>query len=347
MTAPLHEIVLPRYGDPDVFEDRSLPERPLADAEVRVRVRASGINFADIMQRLGLYASASKPPYVPGFEVAGEVVETGRAVSGAKVGDRVAAMMTEGGYSQAVVVPADRVLGLPEAVSFEAAAALPVNYLTAWFCMFDMGALREGQTLLVHHGAGGVGVAAIQLARRIGARVVATTGTAAKLDFLRELGADEAFCIADPDWARQIESKLGARPVDVVLDPVGGRVMKQGLGLLAPLGRLIAFGLSQAVSGPRRNLLAAAMAYLRSPRVNPLQLTTDNTGVFGFHLAHLHGKEAQVVAALRKVIDLTGAGELSPRVDSTHPLTAAGVGAAHRRIHARANRGKILLVDPA
>jgi NADPH:quinone reductase-like Zn-dependent oxidoreductase len=342
----MHEVVLPRYGPPEVFEERAVAERPLAPHEARVRVRASGVNFADIMQRLGLYASAAKPPYVPGFEVAGEVVEVGREVQHLQVGNRVVTMMTSGGYSQQVVAPAERILQLPAGIDFDTAAALPVNYLTAWFCMFDMGALRAGQTILIHHGAGGVGVGAIQLARRTGARVLATTGTAAKIEFLRELGADGAFCIADPDWAHQVEALVGHRGVDVVLDPVGGRVMKQGLRLIAPLGRLIAFGLSQAVAGPGRNPIAAAIAYLRSPRVNPLQLTTDNIGVFGFHLAHLHGKEERVLEALTQIVELTAAGELAPRVDSTHPLTAAGVASAHRRIHERANRGKVLLVDP-
>jgi NADPH:quinone reductase-like Zn-dependent oxidoreductase len=343
----MHEVVLPRYGPPEVFADRDVVERSLEPHEARIRVRASGVNFADIMQRLGLYASSPKPPYVPGFEVAGEVLDVGDDVRHVRPGDRVAAMMPSGGYSQQVVAPADRILPLPQAIDYETAAALPVNYLTAWFCMFDMGALQAGQTILIHHGAGGVGVGAIQLARRTGARVLATTGTAAKIEFLRELGADGAFCIADADWARQVEAEVGPRGVDVILDPVGGKVMKEGLSLLAPLGRLIAFGLSQAVAGPRRNLLAAVRAYLRSPRVNPLQLTTDNIGVFGFHLAHLHGKEERVLEALTQLVDLTAAGELAPRVDSTHPLTAAGVAAAHRRIHERANRGKVLLVDPA
>lgn len=341
----MHEIVLPRYGKPEVFEDREIAERPLEPGTLRVRVRASGVNFADLMQRLGLYASAPKPPYVPGFEVAGEVVEVGPEVDGYRVGDVVAAMMTSGGYSQQVVVPAGRAALLPGGVSFEVAAGLPVNYLTAWFCMYDMGALQPGQTILVHHGAGGVGVAAIQLARRTGARVLATTGTPAKVEFLRQLGADGAFCIAEADWDRQVEAQVGRRGVDVLLDPVGGRVMKQGFGLLAPLGRLIAFGLSKAVAGPRRNPLAAAIAYLRSPRVNPLQLTTDNIGVFGFHLAHLHGKEERVAEALRRIIELTAAGELAPQVDSTYPLNAVGVASAHRRLHERANRGKVLLVD--
>jgi len=341
----VREILLPRHGPPEVFVDREIEQRALAAGEVRVDVRASGINFADLMQRLGLYSSAPRPPYVPGFEVAGLVSEVGAGVEALRPGDRVVAMMKHGGYSQQVVVPQIQAVPLPGALSMQQAAAIPVNYLTAWFCLYDMGALAPGGTVLIHHGAGGVGVAAIQLSRRTGARVIATTGTAAKLGFLRELGADEAVCIADADWKQQVEARVGKRAVDVVLDPVGGRVMKQGLDLLAPLGRLVAFGLSQAVAGPGRNLLHAAIAYLRSPRVNPLQLTTLNTGVFGFHLAHLNGKEARVAAVLREVVGLAGAGELAPHVDSTYPLTAAGVAAAHRHIHARANRGKVLLSE--
>lgn len=341
----MFEVIIPKYGPPEVFQERQIGERQVGPGQVRVRVRASGVNFADIMQRLGLYASSPKPPYAPGFEIAGEVVEVGDGVQHVVRGDAVGAAMPRGGYAQEVLVPADRVLKLPAGMSMQTAAAIPVNYLTAWFCLYDMGALRQGSTVLIHHGAGGVGVAAIQLSRWTGARVLATTGTAAKLDFLRGLGVDGAFCIGEPDWKEQVERAVGKRAVDVVLDPVGGKVMKQGMGLLAPLGRLVAFGLSQAVAGPGRNLLKAAIAYFSSPRINPLQLTTFNTGVFGFHLAHLHGKEQQVADALRQIIDMTAAGTLAPQIDSTFPLSAAGATAAHHRIHSRGNRGKVLLVD--
>lgn len=338
------EIVLPRYGRPEVFTDHDAGPRAAGSGEVLVRTRAAGVNFADIMQRLGFYASAPKPPYVPGFEVAGEVEQIGDGVAGIEPGARVVALVTRGGYADQVVTPAEQVFVLPDAISFEQAAALPVNWLTAWFCLFTMGNLRSDEVVLVHGGAGGVGSAAIQLARGHGATVVSTAGSPRKLAFLRDEGVDLAVDYRSDGWDEQIRQTFGERGVDLILDPVGGKTMQRGYALLAPLGRLVCYGLSSAVAGPGKSWLQALRAWWATPRFSPLEMTTDNTAVWGFHLAHLQGKEHRVQEAMQGVLERVAAGTVRPVIDSRFPLTAEGVCRAHHHMHERANIGKILLL---
>ncbi len=337
-------IQLPRYGPPDVFKEIDSPTPSAAAGEIVVRTVASGINFADLMQRLGLYGNAPKPPYVPGFEVAGDVIAVGEGVGHLRIGDRVVLMTQAGGYAEELAVAVDRVLPIPASIDYVEAAALPVNYLTAWMCLFTMGNLRPDETVLIHGGAGGVGTAAVQLARRHGATVIATAGSRPKIDYLQQAGVGLAVNYRDDDWDRQIRDRFGKRSVDLVLDPVGGEPMQRSYALLAPLGRLVAYGLSQAVAGSRRNLWHAWRALRRTPRFNPIDMTQRNTGVFGFHLGLLRGKEARVMEALQQILELVSSGEITPVIAETFPLTARGVADAHQYLHARKNIGKVLLV---
>ena len=285
-TAPpvMRAVRLPRYGPPEVFEELEAPMPEPGPAEVVVSTRAAGVNFADVLQRLGLYANAPRPPYVPGFEVAGEVAAVGEGVTDLAPGARVVAMVSGGGYAEAVRAPREQVWPLPEGVDFETAAAIPVNFLTAWICLFTMGHLRADETVLVHGGAGGVGTAAVQLARRRGARVLATAGSEAKLRWLLQHGVELALDYRQPDWDARVRERYGARPLDLVLDPVGGDTQRRSVRLLAPLGRLVSYGLAGAVAGPRRNLWRAWRAWRRTPRYHPVQMIGRNIGVFGFHL---------------------------------------------------------------
>lgn len=340
-----NEVVLPRYGPPEVFADHDAGPRVPGRGEVVVDTRAAGVNFADIMQRLGFYASAPKPPYVPGFEVAGTVSQVGEGVAAVAPGDRVVALVRQGGYADQVLAPESQVFPLPGEISFEDAAALPVNWLTAWFALFTMGNLRDDEVVLVHGGAGGVGTAAVQLAGEHGATVVATAGSVRKLEFLRGQGVSLALDYRDERWHEQIREALGDHKVDLILDPVGGKTMKRGYELLAPLGRLVCYGLSSAVTGPRKNWLSAARAWFATPRFNPLEMTTDNTGVWGFHLAHLQGKEHRVREAMLGILERVSDGRVAPVVDSRFPLSADGVRRAHHHIHERGNIGKVLLTS--
>src|SRR6476620_7668548 len=267
----MRQVVIPRFGAPDVFEMRSGPDPSPREGEIRIRVRAAGVNFADILARLGLYPDAPKPPMVVGYEVAGRIDAIGRAVVGLAEGDRVVALTRFGGYADTVVVPAVQAFPFPDELSDAEAAAIPVNYITAALALYRMAALAPGETLLVHNAGGGVGIAATQLARLRRATVIGTA-SAFKHDALRSFGVDHAIDYRHSNVADDVRRITRGRGVDVILDPIGGRSFTASYRMLAPLGRLIVFGLSAAAPSERRNAWRAFHAWLSTPRFNPMSL---------------------------------------------------------------------------
>src|SRR5215208_3689440 len=273
----MRQVVIPRFGAPDVFETRELPDPTPGDGEIRIRVRAVGINFADILARLGLYPDAPTPPMVVGYEVAGKVDAVGRTVVGFTPGERVLALTRFGGYADTVVVPASHAFHFPDELSDAEAAAVPVNYLTASLALYRMAALSPGETVLVHNAGGGVGIAATQLARLRRATVIGTA-SAFKHDALRSFGVDYAIDYRHANVVEEVSRITRGRGVDVILDPIGGRSFMASYRMLAPLGRLIVFGLSAAAPSERRNIWHAFHAWMTTPRFNPMSLINRNHG---------------------------------------------------------------------
>jgi len=336
-------VLIDRLGPPEALVERDVPLADLGADGLHIEVHASGVNFADLLQRTGLYGSSPPRPYSPGFEVAGEVVRVGSAVRDWRAGDRAVALLRQGGYARDVIVPARQAFRYPDALTPVQAAAVPVVFLTAWVCLFEAARAREGETALVLGAGGGVGTAAVQLASRHGLRVVGTAGSPAKRDFvLRELGAEACFD-SRGDWEAEVR-RLRPQGVHVALDPVGGRATAACRRLLSPLGRLVVYGLSEAMPGARRRWLTAGLAYLRTPRFHPLSLVERNLGVFGVQLLHLWDQEALLRPALAEIYGAIAAGELRPIIDRTFPLTRDGAAAAHRHLHERRNLGKVVLV---
>ncbi len=336
----MRQAVITRYGSPDVLEIRELPDPIPQAGEVRIRVRASGVNFADILARLGLYADAPKPPMVVGYEVAGHVDGLGSSVTGFSSGDRVVALTRFGGYADTVVVPAARAFRVPDNLSDAEAAAVPVNYLTAALALYRLAALAPGETVLVHNAGGGVGIAATQLARLRRATVIGTASSM-KHAALRSFGVDHAIDYRVASVAREVRELTRGRGVDVILDPIGGRSFAASYGLLAPLGRMVVFGLSAAAPSERRSLWGAARAWLTTPSFNPLSLIDRNRGVFGLNLGHLWDEGRQLAAVMQMLISELQAERLKPVVARTFPLDRAAD--AHRFIQARQNIGKVVL----
>src|SRR5580658_11192218 len=235
-----------RHGPPDVLQLRATPDPEPGPGEIRIAARAAGINFADIMQRMGLYPTSFKIPYAPGFEAAGIVDRLGPGVTNWRVGDRVAALLPCGGYASMVVTAAERAVPLPSAMTFEEAAAMPVVYVTAYHMMVRQGHLRRGERILIHTAAGGVGLAAIQLARWIGAEILGTASPS-KPGYLREQGVHHPTDYRTGDWAAEVRRITNGEGVDMILDPLGGSATKINYELLAPQGRLCVFGFSRAV----------------------------------------------------------------------------------------------------
>jgi NADPH:quinone reductase-like Zn-dependent oxidoreductase len=315
------------------------PDPTLGPGEVRIDVAAAGINFADVMARLGFYPDAPKTPCVVGYEVAGTILELGEGASSPDrplgIGQRVVAGTDFGGYASQVVVPADGVLPLPDGLSFEQGAAIPVNYGTAWMGLLGFGSLRAGERVLIQAAAGGVGIAATQVAKRQDAEVYGTASPG-KHARISELGVDHPLDYTKPGWER------GLPQFDVIMDAIGGASFRRSYELLGGGGRLIAFGASAVVSGERRNPISAVKTALRMPRFNLIKQMSASKSVIGLNMYTLSQdarRRAQVSDALR---ELAGDGTIQPVVAGTFSFEEAG--AAQNMITERRNVGKVVLV---
>lgn len=334
----MKQLVIPRYGPPEVLSVCEVADPPVTPGHVRIRVRAAGINFSDLLARQGLYPDAPKPPCVIGYEVAGTVDVVGSGASAPPVGSRVLAVTKFGGQSELVVVPARFVFPLPESWSFEQGAAFPVAYLTAHHVLVRVGAARAGETVLLHGAAGGVGLAVAELSRILELKVLGLASRA-KHDVLRTYRV-EPLDSRDPGWPAAVR-RLAPRGVDIVLDPNGGDSWREGYALLAPAGRLVCYGAAELSTGLRRNLMQVVWRVLRWPRFGPLKLMNDNRSVAGANLGHLFDAEHLVWPQLDALLGHARDGLLRPRVDRAFALDEAA--AAHRYIHERRNVGKVVL----
>lgn len=319
---------------------REAPDPEPADGQVRIRVKAAGINFADLMARVGLYPDAPKIPCVVGYEVSGVVDRVGAGVTGLKEGDRVFGMPRFGGYTDCLVVPAAQVFQMPEAMTFEEAAALPVVYLTAYNMMLFTGTVRPGSTVLIHSAAGGVGLAAIEIAKTRGCTILGTASPG-KHDFLRKQGVAHPID-SSGDYGPAVRQIVGDRGVDLILDPVGGKSWTTGYDLLGPCGRLVAFGLSAANSGKKRSLLHALGQVMQVKKISPMKLMDDNKTVAGTNMGHLFSRVDLLRPQFEALLEMYDAGKIHPHVDRTFRFDEAP--AAHHFIHDRKAVGKVLLV---
>jgi len=338
----MRAVWITRHGGPEVLEVRETPDPIPGPGQVRVRVKAAGLNFAELMARMGLYPDAPRPPAVVGYEVAGIVDAVGTGVSAPAPGDRVLALVRFGGHAEAVVLPAVNALPMPPEMTFEQGAALPVNYATAYHALFRVGHLSRGQSVLVHMAAGGVGIAALQLARTVPGVTLFGTASAAKHAAIREEGCDHPIDYRSKDYAAEVRRLTGGRGVDLVLDALGGEDWKKGYALLRPAGQLITYGFANMAPGPRRSLIHVAREFLSVPRFSPLKLMEDNRGLAGVNMGHLWGEPEMVLGELHALLDLFREGRIRPRVDATFPFERAAQ--AHERLHGRGNVGKVLLV---
>jgi NADPH:quinone reductase-like Zn-dependent oxidoreductase len=333
----MRSVWIPKAGPPEILEVRDGPDPTPRPGEVLIRVRAAGVNFADVSARLGFYPDAPPFPCVVGYEVAG-VVEQAPADSGLTAGQRVMAGTRFGGYASRVVASEDDIVPLPDRLSFEQGAAIPVNYLTAVLMLRRFGNMQAGERVLVHAAAGGVGMAAIQLCRLAGAEVIGTA-SASKHAVLRDAGVAHAIDYRTQDFETEVMRLTGGRGVDIVLDATGA--FRKSYRCLAPLGRLVCFGFSAAATGMTPNRLAALPKLLGMGLFHPIQLMNANKAVMGVNLGHLWDHIDLLRREMLGLLADTEAGRIAPVVGKTFPLAdAAG---AHRYIQERRNVGKVLL----
>ena len=339
----MRQIWITKAGPPEVLEVKEAPDPAPKAGEVRIRVEATGVNFADIMGRLGIYPDLPPMPVVPGYEVSGRIDAVGAGVEGNWAGRDVLAVTRFGGYADTVCVPTNQVFTRPTNMSALEAAAIPVNYFTAWQLLVVMGSLKAGETVLIHSAGGGVGIAATQIAKHIGARVIGTA-SAAKHAELRAMGVDDLIDYRTEDFEARTREITNGRGVELILDAVGGESWKKGYRVLAPTGRLGMFGLSAAATGKNRNMLSMLSAVAKMPwfQFNPLSLMNANKGVFGVNLGHLWGEIDRQRGWADQIMELWAKGAIKPKIARTFRFNEAPQ--AHHFIQDRSNIGKVVLV---
>jgi NADPH:quinone reductase-like Zn-dependent oxidoreductase len=326
---------------PDSLQVRETEDPEPQAGQVRIRVSAAGLCFAEVMAAQGLYPGAPKPPAVLGYEVAGVIDKAGPGADERRVGSRVVALTTYGGHSDMVCVPERQAFAIPHGKDFTEAAAIPVNYLTAYHILFRAASVRPGERVLVHMAAGGLGTAALQLCRTIDGVQTFGTASAAKHEAIRKDGCAYPIDYHATDYAREVRRLTDGEGVDVVLDPLGGADWRKGLKLLRPGGRLIAYGFANMTSGERRNPARVLRQVASIPLLTPLQLMNANKAVAGVHIGRLVEQVDLLTEELTEVLALWAAGTITPRIDATFPFARAAD--AHRRILSHGNTGKIIL----
>ena len=330
----MRSVVITQHGPPQVLKVEERPDPVAGPGEVLVEVKAAGINFADLMARIGLYPDAPKPPCVVGYEVAGTVKALGDGVDGFVVGDRVMAGTRFGGYSELVTAKAADVARLPESISFEQGAAVPVNYATAYIGLVRFGALEPGERVLIHAAAGGVGIAATQIAKARGAEVFGTASPG-KHDAIRGFGVDHPLDYTQSGWEKSVPK------VDLVMDAIGGKSFRRSYDLLRAGGRLVAFGASSVVSGEKRNLVTAARAALSMPRFNMIKQMSASKSVIGLNMLTLWDERGSLEPYIAELEAMLADGTAKPIVAESFSFDRAPD--AHRFLTERRNVGKVIL----
>jgi NADPH:quinone reductase-like Zn-dependent oxidoreductase len=337
-------VWIPKHGEPDVLEVREDEDPIPGPGEVRIRVRASGINFAEILARQGLYPDAPPPPMVLGYEVSGvidAVGAVGEGVADRSEGQRVLAMTRFGGYADTVCVDVSQTYLMPEQMTFEEGAALPVTYLTAYHMLFNVFRVRAGDHVLIHQAAGGVGTAASQLCRSIGGVTTYGTASRSKHDYVRENGCHHPIDYHSVDYVKEVRRLSNGRGVDVVLDALGGNDWRKGFSLLHPGGLLITFGWANMAKYGKRRMTHVLGQFTRLPWWTPMKLMQENKGVAGVNMGNLWDEREMIFETFSALLKLYEQGHIRPRVDRSFPLEQAAE--AHRYIEAGQNVGKVLL----
>lgn len=331
-----------KYGGPDVLEIRDTPiPRPSPD-QILVKVRAVGLNFADVMGRFGVYPGTPQPPFILGLEFSGDVVETGANVTTFKGGERVMGYSRHGSHAEYVCVNEARATQLPASMSYEEGASFLVVYLTAYHGIVRLANIRRGEKLLVHAAAGGAGLATLQLGNYLGAEIFGTAGTEAKTELALNSGAHHAINYNTTDFAAAVRRITNNYGVDVVMDAVGGRVYAKSWNLLAGMGRYILYGLAAVAGKGALNKLKAATVMSVMKPIFPVQLMSANKSIFGFNLGTLKGKEAYFREATLDLLALYDRGVLRPLIGKIFPFN--NIVEAHRALQTRQTVGKVVVL---
>ena len=336
----MKSVILTKYGAPEVLKVKEFEDIEPSNNQVRIKVHYAGINFAEIMARMKLYPGGPKPGAVLGGEVSGTIDKIGNDVQGLSVGEKVMGLSLNGSYSSQVCIDADAIIPLPDNFNLDEAAAFPVTYITAYMMMFDLGNLQENDTFLIHGAGGGVGTAAIQLAKTKNIKIIGTSSSW-KHDRLIKMGVDKCIDYNTDDTEKEIMNFTNGKGVDLIIDPVGTKNWKLSYRVLAKMGKLIIYGDQNLVKGDKLKPIVAMKEMYSMPKYKPMDLMTNNKAVMGYHLGRFKGHEWKVQRSIVNLIKLVNDNDLHPVIDSKFSFEDASK--AHRHIQSRKNFGKVLL----
>lgn len=323
----MRAIVVDRWMEPQDLAVRDIPEPPLLPDSIKIDVKAAGCNFFDTLMVRGQYQVKPPFPFVPGGELSGTVVEVGPGASEFAIGDRVLAPVPTGAYAERAVVPAASAWRLPPAMSFEEGAVLPIVYPTSYAALVFRANMRSGETLLVHAAAGGVGLAAVQIGKALGARVIATAGGADKLEVVRQAGADVLIDYQTEDFVERVHQLTDGRGADVIYDSVGGDIFDRSLKCIAWNGRLLVIGFAGG----------------RIPEVKANRILLKNIAVVGLHWgAYARHEPARVPETFAALFQMYAEGQIKPVIFGCYPL--ARTGEALVALGARQTYGKVVVI---
>jgi NADPH2:quinone reductase len=324
--AQMKTIFVEEFGEPEVLRYTDAERPSPGEREALIEVRSAGVNYADTMRRRNQYVVSQDLPFVPGSEVAGTVAEVGEGVENVSVGDRAVTLLGTGGYAEYAVAPARNLIPIPEGLDFDQAAAIPLQGLTAYHCIKTSGSLKEGESVLVHAAAGGVGTLAVQMAKLLGAgKVIATASSEEKLDLARSLGADVLIDYTKEDWPEKVREATEGKGADVILEMVGSDFPQKNLMCLNVFGRMVVFG---AASRERGTIV-------------PASLMNECHAIVGFYLPQTMRRPDLFIPSLREVLGWISSGDLQLTIGATYPLENAAE--AHADLEGRKTTGKLLL----
>ena len=324
--AQMKTIFVEEFGEPEVLQYTDAERPSPVEREALIEVRSAGVNYADTMRRRNQYVVSQDLPFVPGSEVAGTVAEVGEGVENVSVGDRAVTLLGTGGYAEYAVAPARNLIPIPEGLDFDQAAAIPLQGLTAYHCIKTSGSLKEGESVLVHAAAGGVGTLAVQMAKLLGAgKVIATASSEEKLDLARFLGADVLIDYTKEDWPEKVREATEGKGADVILEMVGSDFPQKNLMCLNVFGRMVVFG---AASRERGTIV-------------PASLMNECHAIVGFYLPQTMRRPDLFIPSLREVLGWISSGDLQLTIGATYPLENAAE--AHADLEGRKTTGKLLL----
>ncbi|TLS38296.1 quinone oxidoreductase family protein [Pseudalkalibacillus caeni] len=319
-------IQFEEYGGPEVLKAIDTEKPEPAGRQVLIEVKAVGVNYADTARREGQYVVPTPLPFIPGAEIAGIVKEIGPGVKSVKECDRVVTLISSNGYAEYALADERTLVPLPEEVDFTYGAAILLQGLTAYHVLKTSGQLQEGETVLIHAGAGGVGSIAIQLAKIFGAgKVIATASSEEKRQFAKDLGADVVIDYTKEGWEKELDKATDGKGVDVALEMVGGEVFSKTLAAMAPFGRVVVYG----------------KAGNEQPNLNPVMLMGKNHTVTGFFLPQIMRKPDLYSRSLGELLKFIQEGRVKLTIGGTYPLEEAAK--VHELLQSRATKGKLVL----